>query len=153
MFESAPIRENRDPAFWLDVFTHPQVKHGLHGHELSLEHMGSVLSDPKIRPFASEHGGWLFVGLDPLGRTYDLHAAFTPQGWGREAHATLQHGLEATQGDVYLATLTRHRQSRVPLSFGFRPASDYRPSMLGDVRTWVLTRNAWLDSAARRRLH
>lgn len=143
------IREERDPRFWQAVIDHPAVEHVKGGHDLVA---ADLVGRKDVRPIASENGGYIFVRLDVLARIYEIHAAYKPQGWGAEAHAALKLAIEAVDADVIVATETSDPHSRPPLSFGFRCAADFRPSPIGDVRSWVLTRDAWLSSDARRRM-
>jgi hypothetical protein len=130
------IREDRSPTFWASV-----CEPGL---DLAF------LASERVTPLRSDNGGYLFVNLDGLGRVWDLHAAFLPAGWGREASATLKAALEHL-GDWQIITSAEvedNPRSRPPLSFGFRPASGFS----GGFRSWFLTRSAWDQSPARRRM-
>lgn len=144
------IREERSAAWWQSVIDHEAVSHIKQGHDLKA---ADLVRRVDVRPFASKSGGYIFVRLDVLGRVYELHAAYKPEGWGREAHQALKLALEVVDADVVLVTETANPQSRPPLSFGFRCGSDFRPSLIGEVRTWVLTRDAWAASVARRRMN
>ena len=70
--------------------------------------------------FAGAHGGYMLVGGDTIGRVYDLHAAFTPEGWGREANAVLKRALRELEGwDIITATeVEGNWRSRPPRSAG-----------------------------------
>jgi hypothetical protein len=144
------IRVERDPAFWREVFDHPEVGGVLRGYDVDI---GPALAHDAVIPFASQHGGYLFVRLDVLSRVYEIHAAYTPEGRGREAHEALKEALETIKADVIVAMETDNPMSRPPLTFGFRAVGEFEPSPIGDVRTWVLTRDAWEASQARRRMH
>ena len=79
---------------------------------------------------------------------------FTPEGWGRAAHAALKATLRhmfAAGAQAIMVQETPIKTSRPPLSFGFRAAGPHRPSAVGPVRAWILTLEAWRDSPAQRR--
>lgn len=149
---SSSIRVERDPAFWRGILAHPEVRHVMRGIDPAAA-LDAILSNTTVIPVASEHGGYLFVQMDPLGRVYDLHAAYTPEGRGREANEALKAALDLVQADVVIAFETDDAQSRPPLSFGFRAAGLADETPLGLVRTWVLTREAWEASKVRARMH
>lgn len=146
---SITIREENSPAFWQAILDHPAVAHVKHGHDVRAE---AVIGRPEVSAFASAHGGYVCIRLDVLARVYEIHALYRPEGWGREACVALKLMLNALDADVILATETRDPMSRPPLSFGFRPASEFRPSLIGATRTWVLTRDAWRASQPYRRM-
>ena len=79
----AVIRVEKDPAWWAAIANHPAVKPCL---SLSADpvDVSKMVLDPKVWPVASEHGGFLFFQRDGLGRCWELHTMFTPEGWGRE---------------------------------------------------------------------
>lgn len=145
------VREERDPAFWQRVILHPAVRHVAYGQDLDI---AGIVGNPRILPFATEHGGVIFAQLDSLGRMYEMHRAYEPEGWGVEAYLGLVQALGALfrrGADVVVTYETEHPQSRKPRSFGFRPAGDFQPSTLGPARTWVLTREAFHQSPVWRR--
>lgn len=133
---AAPIREERDPAFWRACC------------EPGLD-LGFLTSD-RVTPLASANGGYFFVRIDGLGRVYDLHAAFKPAGWGKEASATLKASLRLLTGwqAISVSEVEGNWRSRPPRSFGFSPAGGFS----GGYRSWILTRDAWEASPARRRM-
>lgn len=139
----------RDPAFWRPVCEHPDVKprvdHGGEGDWLP-----GLLESPLCLPFRGEHGGYFLVRSDHLGRVWDLHAAFAPEGWGRDANRTLKAllGSLGAWDVITVHEVAGNWRSRPPKSFGFRVAADFR----GELRTWVLTRAAWEASPAHRRM-
>lgn len=139
------IREDRDPAFWRRVTSHRSVAPYL-GGLFDVEHV----RNPIVKPLRSENGGYLFVRIDGLGRVWDLHAAFLPAGWGREAAGALKAALEHLSGwqVVSVSEVEGNWRSRPPRSFGFRPAGP----LSGGYRSWILTRDAWEASPARRRM-
>lgn len=128
------IREDRDEAFWL------RVAPDLAPH---------VLQSPVVTPLRSDNGGYLFARIDALGAVYDLHAAFHPIGWGKEANATLKAALRLLERwqIITVSEVADNPRSRPPLSFGFRPAGGF----VDGYRSWVLTRAGWEASPARRR--
>lgn len=150
------IREDRDLAFWTDVYDHPQVRpHVGLGHELDL---AAILASPVVTPLRAEHGGFVFVQIDGLGRALELHTLFKPEGWGREVTIAAKQAFDTVfdRGADLIVTqeVAGNRRSQPPRSFRFEPAGDFRPSSLGpDLRTWVLTRYAWEGSPARLRMH
>lgn len=141
------IREDRDAAFWASVYEHPAVKpHVGLGQALDI---ASIVADPAVIPLRAEHGGFLFLRLDPLGRLYELHTMFTPEGWGREVFgAAVAAFTEMFARGAHLITtleVAGNRRSQPPLTFRFKPAGDFAPvaGFEGEFRTWVLTRDAW----------
>lgn len=146
---------DRDPQFWIDVAEHPAVApHVLFGHSGLL--VGDIVQDERVVPFRSEHGGYLFVKLDGLGRVYELHSLFTPEGWGREALQAAKHAFSAimkTAALVVTYEVEGNWRSRPPKSFGFAPAGDFTdsPELGLPVRTWTLTHQAWIASPVWRR--
>lgn len=135
--------------FWRSVAEHPQVKpHVSLG--LDVDWWTPLLNHPAVRVIEGAHGGYFLAQLDPLGRVYELHAAITPEGWGRAAGELLKGALTSLAAwDVILVSeVAGNWRSRPPKSFGFRPAGPFE----GQFRTWVLTRHAWESSPARRRM-
>lgn len=149
------IREERDAAFWTRIYEHPDVKpHVSLGADLDL---AGIVTHPGVTPLAATHGGFLFARLDGLGRTFELHTLFTPEGWGREvleaSKQAFQRMFDAGADLIVTQEVAGNRRSQPPLSFRFAPCGDFRPSPLGhDLRTWVLTRAAWDASPARLRM-
>lgn len=149
------IREERNGAFWNAVSLHPDVAPwvwmGVDPVDLS-----DLVKRPDVLPLASEHGGFVFVEGDP--GEYELHTMYRPEGWGREVTAAAHEAFEALflRGAELVRTLEveTNRRSRPPLSHGWRPASAFvhAPNLAANVRTWVLTRDAWNTSPVRRRL-
>lgn len=144
-----------DRQFWIDVAEHPAVApHVLFG--LSGLAIGDVIEHPSVQTFRAEHGGYLFVKLDGLGRVFELHSMFTPEGWGREALLTAKAAFASifeTASLVVTYEVSGNWRSRPPKSFGFTPAGEFADSpQIGlPCRTWVLTSEAWNASPARRR--
>jgi len=145
------IREDRGPEFWTRIASHPEVRKTLYG--LPPELVGENMMRPEVRHFSSLRGGWAFVRLDSCGLVWDTHAMFTPQGWGREAHAVLKYALRAMFRTAQVLTVseTDNPRSRPPLSFGFRPAGGATQTVVGPLKSWILTRAAWESSPAYRR--
>lgn len=147
------IAENRDPAFWVRVASHPQVRDTLFG--LDPEEVGPLIQSPEVLPLAAEHGGFLFARVGSLEAVRELHTLFTPEGWGREVHSAAKEALGIVFGHCDLVTtfeVLSNPRSRPPKSFGFQPASEPRSSAFGPVKTWLLSRHAWEQSPARRRM-
>lgn len=151
------MRVERDPAFWTAIANHPAVR-PLIVISGELPDMTAMITDPKVLPLAFKHGGFLLFQRDGLGRVFELHTLFTPEGWGAEAAAAAHetcawaflHGCDI----AFTVEIATNRRSRPPLSFGWRAAGPFRPSpeLAADVRTWVLTQAAWDASPARRRI-
>lgn len=146
------IREERSGAFWRDVVDHPQVVHVTMGLPFDIE---GLVGHESVTPLASQSGGFLFCRLDGLGRVYELHTLFKPEGWGREvagsAKEAFAHMFDA--GAQVITTYEVEGWAAPPLSFGWRAAGGFAASPIGNSRTWVLTLEAWAASPARRRMH
>lgn len=149
------LLEDRDPAFWDRIATHPDVAPHVF---LGLAEIGlaEIVSHPSVTPLRAEHGGFLFCRLDGLGRVQELHTLFTPEGWGREVlfAAKTAFALMFSRGCQVVTTyeVEGWKRSQPPKSFGFQPCGDFAPSHLGSLRTWILTANAWDQSPARKRM-
>jgi hypothetical protein len=147
------IREDRDHAFWNAVYEHPAVKpHVSLGHDVDI--ITPLLANPAVTPLRAEHGGFLFVRLDNLGRVHELHSLFTPEGWGREVLQALKEAVSEmfARGAQVITTydVEGNWRSRPPKTFRFQPCGDYAPALGVNLRTWVLTRADWEASPARR---
>jgi len=147
------LKVNRDPAFWTRVAAHPAVSGMLHG--VSPQAIGALAAHEGMLPLASEHGGFLFARMDGFGFVRELHTLFTPEGWGREA---LTSGIEALgllfAHECQMVTtyeVADNPRSRPPKTFGFAVAGDWRETVVGTLRLWILTREAWMASPARTR--
>lgn len=152
----ALIREDRDAGFWTEIYEHPAVKpHVGLGHEID---MGAIVESLQVTPLRAEHGGFLFVRLDGLGRVYELHTMFTPEGWGREVllSSKLAFAEMFSRGAQVITTyeVEGNKRSQPPLSFRFQPAGEFAhaPELNANLRTWILTRTAWDNSPARSRM-
>jgi hypothetical protein len=150
------IREERDPGFWNAVVEHPEVKpHVTLGQDLELS---EIVTHPGVVPLAAEHGGFLFVRLDGLGRVYELHTMFTPEGWGREVMLALATACERMfQTGAQLITtyeVEGNWRSRPPKTFRFEPCGDFAEagSLPARLRTWALSRLDWSTAPARQRV-
>lgn len=141
------VRVERSPEFWRSLIAHPAVAHVGEG----LSDIGEFVSRDNVIPMASESGGYVFCQVDVLGRVYDLHAAYKPEGRGMEASAALKQCLNEVPGDLFIVSETANPMSRPPKSFGFRVASDWRASPVGPIRTWAVTRDEWQRSPAFRK--
>lgn len=139
------IREERDPAFWVRVASHPACAGAIDGG--SPHDIANIANRPHVTPLATDHGGYLFAQLDGLGTTYEIHAVFTPEGWGREANLALKEALRAFDWNLLVTYQTTNPHSRPARSFGFRPIGE-RQTVLGPVTVWSLTRPAWEASPA-----
>ena len=149
------IREDRDLAFWTAVYEHPKIKpHVSLGQDINL---ADLLANEWVLPLRAEHGGFFFVRLDGLGRVYELHTLFTPEGWGREVllalKAAVEHVFQAGAQVITTYDVEGYWRSKPPKTFRFEPAGDFAATELGPrLRSWVLTRNAWEASPARQRM-
>lgn len=144
------MREEREAWFWRQVVAHPDVAKVMMGLPLDI---AALVSHERVIPLAGEHGGFLFCALDGIGRVYELHTLFTPEGWGREVHreAKLAFAEMFRRGAQIITTYEIKGWASPPLSFGWKFAGDFTPSPIGDVRSWVLTEADWDLSPARRR--
>lgn len=148
------IREERDAGFWQAVHDHPEVKpHVSFGVDLDL---AELVAHPGVLPLAADHGGFFLVRLDGLGRVWELHTLFTPEGWGREVAQALKEAvaLVFAKGAQVITTyeVEGHWRSQPPRSYRFAPAGDFAPAMGRNLKTWVLTKSAWEGSPARARM-
>jgi len=150
------IREQRDPVFWDRIARHPDVAPHvfLSKGEVSLE---ALVTHESVLPLASEHGGLIFCRLDGLGRLWELHTLYAPEGWGKEVFITaIQAFSQIFEGSAQAVTtyeVDGWWRSRPPKSFGFQRAGEFRavPELGAALSTWVLTKAAWEGSPARRR--
>lgn len=146
------IREERDPWFWNRVANHPEV-----APHVFVRDLDQIVTHESILPLASEHGGFLFCRLDTFGRFWELHTLYTPEGWGKEvllaAKAAFRRVFEVGQV-VTTYEVEGWWRSRPPRSFGFTQAGEFRavPDMDIALSTWVLTKAAWEQSPACRRV-
>lgn len=151
------IREERDPTFWNLIAEHPEVRPHM---ELGVPFsMTEVIGHPAVLPLASARGGFLFYRLDGVGRVWDLHALYTPDAWGREV-AEAMHEALLKLFSIGAQVITAYEvdgwwRSRPPLSHGWRPAGPFESAtelVAAKLRTWVLTREAWLASPVGKRI-
>lgn len=150
------VREQRDPAFWQGVAEHAQVAPHVFLGKGPVD-LAPIVTAPHVLPLASEHGGFLFVQLDQIGRIRELHTLYTPEGWGREVLKASKAAFDLVfQSGCQVVTTYEVEgwwRSRPPKSFGFQRAGDFRavPSIGAALSTWVLTVAAWEASPAHRR--
>jgi hypothetical protein len=150
------IREDRDLSFWREVSEHPAVKpHVSLGKAFDIAPM---VQSPKVTPLRAENGGFLFVRLDGLGRVYELHTMFKPEGWGREVLLALKAAVaEMFHRGAHLITtyeVEGNWRSQPPKTFRFEPAGEFAHSdeFNASFRTWLLTKSAWEGSPAAKRM-
>lgn len=150
------IREERSGAFWNAVASHPEVRDRITlGGPLS--DLTAIVEHPSVLPLAAEHGGFIFLSRDVSARVFELHTLFTPEGWGREVTLAAREAFTAVflrdAALVFTLEVEINRRSRPPLSHGWRPAGPFAfaPDLAANVRTWVLTQDAWNTSPVRRR--
>lgn len=143
------LRVERNPYFWIDVSQHPAVEpYVMQG--APADYLVEFISRADVLPLAARNGGFHFV--DKGDGEWELHTMFTPEGWGREvaeaARAAFKHMFLGKKAKV-ITTLEQqdYHRSRPPLSHGWKPTSDFANTALGSVRSWELTRAAWLASA------
>lgn len=147
------IAEQRDPAFWRAVIEHPAVKpHVTLGRAFDI---GPLVANARVLPLASENGGFLMVQLDGVGRVYELHTMFRPEGWGREVLLALKDACELLMCERGAQILTTYevggnKRSQPPKTFRFQAAGEFEACDLGSFKSWVLTKADWLTSPARR---
>lgn len=146
---------NRDVAFWDRIATHPEVApHIFMGK--APETLAPLITNDRVRPYASEHGGVVFVPADSCGLAFEMHTLFTPEGWGREV---------AINGKAFVQDLMRtasliltheqegHWRSRPPRSHGWVSTGDFTDTGLSArLRLWTLTREAWIASPVGRKM-
>jgi hypothetical protein len=151
------IREERDAGFWNAVATHPDVRDCVFMNHPTMD-LAPLVEPPTSLPLAAEHGGFIFLNKDGLGLVYELHTMFTPAGWGREVAAAAREAFDLlflrSAQLVFTLEVETNVRSRPPLSHGWRTAGPftYAPDLAANVRTWVLTREAWDASPVRRRM-
>lgn len=150
------IREERDWTFWQMIADHPDVSHHVNlGKDFKLDR---VVMHPSVMPLASENGGFLFCRIDGIGRVYELHTMYQPAGWGREVAKTSKLAFDRVfrSGAQIIVTyeVKGWWRSRPPLSHGWKKAGDFEvsESLAAEVRSWVLTRDAWIASPVGRRV-
>jgi hypothetical protein len=119
--------------------------------------LAPLITHPAVLPLASEHGGFVFVQLDQIGRVRELHTLYTPEGWGREVLMAAKLAFDQVFATGCQVVTTYEVEgwwrSRPPKSFGFERAGDFRavPGIGAALSTWILTVAAWETSPARRR--
>jgi hypothetical protein len=145
------IREERDPAWWQAVADHPEVAPNIYlGQRFDT---APVVTSPRVVPLAAEHGGFWFFD----GPVYELHALFTPEGWGREVAQALKAAMAwmIARGAQGFRTLevAGLATSRPPRSHGWRPVGSFHAGPLGLlVRDWTLSLDGYRRSPAYRRM-
>jgi len=148
------IRIERDPAWWVGIASHPALIGALYGMPPAA--IAPFVTNPNVLPLAAEHGGFLVMRLDAVGFVYDFHTLFTPEGWGREVAGAAKEAVfeVMARGARVLTTLQcrDNPRSKPPLSFGFAAVGDWAETQLGEARCWMLTREAWEGSPARKRM-
>lgn len=146
---------NRDASFWDAVAAHPQVAPGVF---MGLDQVSAapLIEAESSIPLASENGGLIFEAKDHLGFTYELHTLYRPEGWGREVnrHAKDCFAYVFERASVIVTHEQEgQKQTRPPLSFGWRPAGEYKEVGLPRrLKLWILTRDAWMSSPVGRKL-
>lgn len=133
----------------MDVASHPQVRHVLSGMDAS--GLDAVIHAPNIA-MAFEHGGFIFVPADSFKRVYELHTLFKPEGWGKPVFYAARQAFDRMFEvcDLIVTHETRHPQSKPPKTFRFEPVGDFAWTAMGEARLWMLSREAWMNSPARK---
>ena len=144
----------RDVAFWDRIARHPEVApHIFMGCEP--ETLAPLVLNPKARPYASEHGGVIFLPVDHLGFVVEMHTLFTPEGWGREVALfgkRVMPDILQTASLILTHEQDGRWQSRPPRSHGWKASGDFKDvGMPRRLRLWALSREAWLASPVGRK--
>jgi hypothetical protein len=150
--QAVAIREERDPAFWEAVAACPEVARAA---VLEAAHsLADIVAHPWVTPLAATHGGYLFCRLDGVGHVWELHSMFTARGHGREAMFAAVAAFDRMfAGPMQVLTtyeVAVNPRSRPPARFGFVPAGGFQGPH--GLKSWVLTRDAWMRSPGRERL-
>lgn len=151
------IREDRDPGFWTDVISHPEVAPLVtFGHKIDLS---AVLDNPWVTPLRAERGGFVFFRLDGLARVHELHTLFLPEAWGsREILISAKQAFAEmfARGAQVIVTyeVAGNPRSQPPKTFRFQPCGEFvlADGLNAHLRTWILTQTAWETSPARQRM-
>ena len=146
------IREERDPAFWREIASHPACAGAMMG--LDVGAVAAAAMRPELIPLASDNGGFFFCRMDALGMMVELHTLYRPAGWGREVARAAREACEwifRTYQMIVTYEIEANAHSQPPRSFGFVRAGDWQSTPVGALRAWVLTRAAWEASPAHRR--
>jgi len=149
---ASPIREERNPDFWMEIASHPALRGAMLG--LAPAQVAQVSQKPQIIPLASDNGGFFFCRMDQIGMIAELHTLYRPAGWGREVATAGKEALEWVFREFQVIVtyeVEANERSRPPRSFGFVQAGEWKPTTVGSLRAWVLTVAAWEASPAHRR--
>lgn len=146
---------NRDVGFWDAVARHPEVAPFIFmGREP--ETLAPLIQDPRSKPYASDHGGVLFLPVDALGFVVEMHTLFTPEGWGREVALNGKRFVQDVFQSVSLILTHEqegHWRSRPPRSHGWVQCGDFKDAGFSHrLRLWALTREAWIASPVGRKM-
>lgn len=146
---------NRDVDFWDSVARHPEVApHIFCG--LDILSLSPLIDDERNRPFASKHGGVIFVSVDHLGMVWEMHTLYTPEGWGREVAVNGKGFVQELFKEASMI-LTHEQEDNwrtvPPKSHGWKAAGDYTEAGLPKrLKLWILTREAWFASPVGRKM-
>jgi hypothetical protein len=146
---------NRDVGFWDAVARHPEVApHIFMGQPPTT--LAPLIENPLARPYASDHGGVLFLPVDALGFVVEMHTLYTPEGWGREVAINGKLFVnDVLQSASVILTHEQegHWRSRPPRTHGWQACGDFSEVGLSHrLRLWALTREAWFASPAGRKM-
>lgn len=145
----------RDVEFWNRIATHPSVAPSVF-MGLPVVSTAPLVENENNLPLASENGGLIFVAVDHLGLVMELHTLYTPEGWGREVTSHARLCFRDVMKDTSLVITHEQegeKQTKPPLSYGWKPAGDYTDVGLPRrLKLWILTREAWLASPVGRKL-
>lgn len=145
------LEVNRSIDFWTKIVEHPSVGASL---GMTTQEFINCVTHPRVTPLASENGGYLVIDLG-IGLIAEFHAVFTELGWGREVFNTGCELVERVFKDHDILTtyeIAENRNSRPPLSFGFKSENRWINTFNGDLKLWYLTKSRWADSPVYRRM-
>lgn len=141
----------RDPEFWRRIASHPKVAGLL---DMGNADIGEIAQMPAVFPLATRNGGFLICALDASQCIYELHALFTPEGWGREVNqagkSAMRFLFDRGAHLVVISEVEGNWRSRPPKSFGYKQCGEFAMSpVLGKrVRIWSLSSKDWFSSPA-----
>lgn len=149
---------NRDPAFWTDVATHPQVAPAIHLGVNDIPSVEAFVAHEAVFPVSYEGGGFIFAQLDGLGLQFELHTLFKPEQWGKPVARAARDAFPRLFGMGAQIVTTYEQEdnwrSRPPKSHGWKVCGDFvSANMPTRVRMWYLTSEAWYASPVGRKVH
>lgn len=146
---------NRNPDFWDGVARHPEVAPHIFMGQPPVT-LAPLVLDPRARPYASEHGGVLFLPVDPLGFVVEMHTLYTPEGWGREVALNgkrFVHDVLQSASLILTHEQEGHWRSSPPRSHGWKACGDFfECGFPHRLKLWSLSREAWSASPVGRKM-